>query len=1692
MDLLKNKAIDLITNVYSEDVFDRTQIELTDMIHTMRTKKEITKFISDYSHLRTNDTLDDIAAILDIDDATSYEEDEFDSIDKDQLVTAYDTMIASTIRENTPMYMKTFVSKLQATANANKFQNGVTLLRSLNHLRTRIMNQIEGAYDGFMSQHHNGIREYKYMKWGNATRYSIPSLLRTQLRYHYTSSNHPSMSKYMVDMVGYAYDISGIHDSRTYQNDISVEDGNDFIKEIQTYLDQTVDVNSYNPKFIQQEYAYRYMVYHNRKGNSAMKTDGLLLHHEIGSGKTRTAIKAIGECFYDFSKDVDGQNDQANVRTVFLCIPAILRYDPWIEHLLHADSNPFPDTLETEYDLPLHNIFIVHYNAYNSLTDFSNIITSNNETNTLFVIDEVHNITNPIWKNEDGGEVEGYVDKSSSDSDGSLIGFYKAVYNHPKKKIVCLTGTPIMNNVFQYISTIKLLKGKTHYEALLTQLFSYGLDSNEMEKIEIYMLSRLYQLMNDEYYFSDELNELKEALVHSTFEDRSALTRHKVFYEQSVSLLSEVTADTFGDWKEEIRDFINQYYRRHNRFFYRLKKLCSGMISYYKGSTNIKREYVFTPLSYIQQLVYKKYDAQKLDPVSILLSQHVRAGVLGRVNKTLAKQIKQSGEDLKGQKKNDNGGGPSLNEMNQSSEACNIVYSVPESKVLVQLGPKKNSIDDEHFETYDELIKSVGTNMKSSYGPNYTEYFNNPQPSTIYHSNQFALIAQRITDNASRHIVYGSEVDLPFMKAVINLLKKNEFFMNGRGEYRLLDARDDEVVDAFLDDDNKNGQNIRVLFMVDVGDVVGGDYSFKNRGIVMHVWKKMFSWGYISNYSTKIAKLMVNLVADDFEEEQSELTENQGCHIIHCRFTKIYGLEAIKQALEDTLCFKEYKSGQIDHDDGFDYHRYAVFTDKNQMIREIYNNKKNKMGKDIRVMLISDKAKEGVNFMNVQTEHMTNPWWNIPKADQIIGRGIRQGSQRHVPFWHDESRVKVIYYSSIYSTTYPYTIGDVQYGLTGKRKYKMQTNFYKMINSSNFDCDYNKHANQIECTYFNDDQLGFNGEDSDDEDSEEEEEKQEGGVDIDFYRAITYDDADSVSYILNHPETVIIPRDNEAFYTAAQNGSINSLRLLMADPRFELTDEIRERSLLEINEINSSNSPYISPELREMEEMFRNYVRPQSETERDFHDYAEDGYERGILRILNDPNTVITPSYNTALVSVGINGHHNVFRILLNDPRFDLTDEIRREIMENIGESDLEMLTLIRNYVRPPDIAMPPIPERDENVRRQLNFDDEDEEDDGVDISDLNDMPPLVDVPINDSLQTAVLDGNTEVVRFLLTNQASGYISAVDSENLEIAISQGNVDIVRMLLEDGRIITTNVLRTALDAANQMGNDVITVMIRDHLVRRSIVPDVNRNHPIYGPMTSSVSLMNAVKSENIQAVEQYISPSNINYFDGHDSLLSAAMKTNNIVIIELLKRHGAQHYVYGDQINHTTRSFVQAYDAVMNGEASTKPSVCSTGPGNIIDCGKMCREEMDTITLEKFNDMDLKTKNSLVMFYTNNNEKGDCSIVSELIKEIYIQEPLVEWVKNPNATTNEWETNTEGYGGIPKPNSPQYVKIMLRTYVNKNDLLAALRRTKHIRLTRSQTPTRLGNMAGMYGVSMTHGQQPGEYISTVSIIDQPTN
>ena len=59
---------------------------------------------------------------------------------------------------------------------------------------------------------------------------------------------------------------------------------------------------------------------------------------------------------------------------------------------------------------------------------------------------------------------------------------------------------------------------------------------------------------------------------------------------------------------------------------------------------------------------------------------------------------------------------------------------------------------------------------------------------------------------------------------------------------------------------------------------------------------------------------------------------------------------------------------------------------------------RNKDGKVIKVIISSPVVAEGVNFRYVRQVHVIDPWWNMSRIEQVIGRGLRTCSHQLLPF----------------------------------------------------------------------------------------------------------------------------------------------------------------------------------------------------------------------------------------------------------------------------------------------------------------------------------------------------------------------------------------------------------------------------------------------------------------------------------------------------------------------------------------------------------------------------------------------------------------------------------------------------------------------------------------------------------------------
>ena len=68
-----------------------------------------------------------------------------------------------------------------------------------------------------------------------------------------------------------------------------------------------------------------------------------------------------------------------------------------------------------------------------------------------------------------------------------------------------------------------------------------------------------------------------------------------------------------------------------------------------------------------------------------------------------------------------------------------------------------------------------------------------------------------------------------------------------------------------------------------------------------------------------------------------------------------------------------------------------------EQVKELIDDR-NKDGKYIKVILISQAGSEGIDFKNIRQVHILEPWYNMNRLEQIFGRAVRNFSHKKLPF----------------------------------------------------------------------------------------------------------------------------------------------------------------------------------------------------------------------------------------------------------------------------------------------------------------------------------------------------------------------------------------------------------------------------------------------------------------------------------------------------------------------------------------------------------------------------------------------------------------------------------------------------------------------------------------------------------------------
>ncbi len=144
--------------------------------------------------------------------------------------------------------------------------------------------------------------------------------------------------------------------------------------------------------------------------------------------------------------------------------------------------------------------------------------------------------------------------------------------------------------------------------------------------------------------------------------------------------------------------------------------------------------------------------------------------------------------------------------------------------------------------------------------------------------------------------------------------------------------------------------------------------------------------------------------------------------------------------------------------------KYVLFTSdisdsdiKKSLVR--LKRPENADGSDIRVVIASPKVSEGVDFRNIRQIHVLDPWFNMSRIEQVLGRGMRTCSHSMLPF--EEQNCTVYLHVCRYPDSEQETVDEYIYRTFVEDKAIRIAKVKRIVMESAMDCDLQQAANSL-------------------------------------------------------------------------------------------------------------------------------------------------------------------------------------------------------------------------------------------------------------------------------------------------------------------------------------------------------------------------------------------------------------------------------------------------------------------------------------------------------------------------------------------------------------------------------------------------------------------------------------------------------
>jgi hypothetical protein len=159
------------------------------------------------------------------------------------------------------------------------------------------------------------------------------------------------------------------------------------------------------------------------------------------------------------------------------------------------------------------------------------------------------------------------------------------------------------------------------------------------------------------------------------------------------------------------------------------------------------------------------------------------------------------------------------------------------------------------------------------------------------------------------------------------------------------------------------------------------------------------------------------------------------------------------------------KSGKQD----FKPARYAMITGdrrlspNNDADIKVITGKDNINGNEVKVVLLSQAGSEGLDFKAIRQIHILDPWYNVSRIEQIIGRGVRNFSHKDLEFAY--RNVQIFLYGTLLSNKEEEAVDLYVYRISEQKAVKIG-NVTRILKQVSVDCHINHEQTELTTANF--------------------------------------------------------------------------------------------------------------------------------------------------------------------------------------------------------------------------------------------------------------------------------------------------------------------------------------------------------------------------------------------------------------------------------------------------------------------------------------------------------------------------------------------------------------------------------------------------------------------------------------------------